>query len=260
MSKKQSITYNIILFLLIIFVVPNVTATSFWDRPAFVLNLTGLNDTLNYLNMTFSQDILDLQNDLNTERQQRIDNDTYLQNQINALFNFSYYINTSFNTLNQSVYNMSIDISNIQGDINDIENDINDIQDDITDLQNFDVYVNNTLNNINTTINNIAEINVMYEYVYVNTSSGDAVINTSYLNYEITNIKVVPNSLSNKYNFEMYNNYNLDVIDKSRKQHTGIWDIDKQYSINSTALINISNADIDENFTIRITFLNNGLN
>jgi hypothetical protein len=51
-----------------------------------------------------------------------------------------------------------------------------------------------------------------------------------------------------------------NIIDANRQRHKDtIWDIEKSYAINSQVNAKIINSQIDEAFTIQITYLTNGV-
>lgn len=114
---------------------------------------------------------------------------------------------------------------------------------------------------LNNTIRIISKIH-RYDYNFTfNTTAGNYYNITSIpIQYLITEIKVIPTTLTNKYHFECteYPSIN-NIIDKDRIKHTGIWDIEKNYGINSIVAINISDASINEQFIIQIIYLDNGV-
>jgi hypothetical protein len=80
------------------------------------------------------------------------------------------------------------------------------------------------------------------------------------ISYQITQIKVIPTTITNKYKSQLTEYPTVaNIIDRDLAQHTGIWDIQKSYAINGQVQGSISNALIDELFTIQIIYLYNGV-
>jgi len=73
---------------------------------------------------------------------------------------------------------------------------------------------------------------------------------------EVLNIKVSPATLTTQYKFSANTTSTGQVIDTDRKIHTGDWEIAHRGSIVINENINyyITNANIDENFTIRVRY------
>jgi len=80
------------------------------------------------------------------------------------------------------------------------------------------------------------------------------------ITHQITEVKVTPTTLTNNYKF-LLTEYptTSNIIDQDRATHVGVWDIEKNYAINGQVQANITNANIDELFTISIIYLTNGV-
>lgn len=95
--------------------------------------------------------------------------------------------------------------------------------------------------------------------VEVINGTGTIISNTSY-DFMITQITVTPqNLLFNSYEFSMTTYPAGDMIDRDLIYHPGVWNILKSHSLNSQIQANITNAAIDENFTVTIKYINNGI-
>lgn len=118
------------------------------------------------------------------------------------------------------------------------------------------MYFNESLMNL--TVRNLAEVNEYEEVLTCTAISGDC-SNTSSVSIDflITQLTVTPTTNTTKYNFESTRD-DGDIIDKDRVRHTGIWDIYKNYALfNDTVNMNITNSDTDEQFTMRIKYIDN---
>jgi hypothetical protein len=116
---------------------------------------------------------------------------------------------------------------------------------------------NGTLLTFNDTyLRNQTEVNLQIYSTNITTSGGSGSATTSLLDFEIKQITVTPTSLTSKYRFQMTEGGNY--IDKDRTLHTGVWDIEKSYAINSTATINITSSNpAVETYSVNIKYLSN---
>jgi hypothetical protein len=114
---------------------------------------------------------------------------------------------------------------------------------------------------LNNTIGNISEIKQFEEYVYITTSGGSGSNVSNILNYLIKEIIVMPSDNSSKYRFKATETNSGDIIDQDMTLHTGVWNIRKNHAIyNDSVSINITNSNpAVETYTIKLTYLNNGL-
>jgi hypothetical protein len=120
-------------------------------------------------------------------------------------------------------------------------------------------YVNESM--LNLTINNISKVRVIYYNMTCTAVAGVcSVVSGVNISYEITEVKVIPTTITNNYKFQL-TEYPLttNIIDKDRASHVGVWDIEKSYAINGQVQANITNANINELFTISIIYLTNGV-
>lgn len=95
------------------------------------------------------------------------------------------------------------------------------------------------------------------ENVSITVSSGDGnniTIDCCYPSAEILQVAVFPTTITNNYRFEAYGTSSLDVVDTDRTPHTGDWIIGHRGVVlyGETITMNITNANIDEQFIIRI--------
>lgn len=119
--------------------------------------------------------------------------------------------------------------------------------------------MNTTLSNINQTIADIANVNAYSQIVPINIIGGVGFNISTPINYLVTELIVTPPTNTTTYNFQAtQTNISGPMIDKDRISHTGIWDIQKQYSLsNNTLYLNIFNSSIDGLFTVQIKYINN---
>ena len=122
---------------------------------------------------------------------------------------------------------------------------------------NFTVEINET--KLNQTINEISKTRQATENLTCSALSGNCTAISNNIYYQITEIKVIPSTLSNTYNFQVVDYPSLDMIDRDRIQHIGIWDISKNHALNSQVQATITGASIDESFIVQITYLINGV-
>lgn len=238
------------------------------DTLALNLSVDELNQSIYYLNQTFQYyrriDVLINASEVNKTSgtwyngqllDYIIDNMRSLlesfNNSLSQLINISSYLNESFNILNDSVYNISQDLQDV--------NDSILYPDGIylfNDSEYF--YVNET--SLNFTIKNISKI-LKYSYnLTVNIVNGSGYNSTNInISYEIMQLRVYPQTLSNKYRIQVSEFPSGNIIDRDRKKHTGVWDILKGYPVNSVIEANITDVDIDEDFIVEIIYLNNGV-
>jgi len=165
---------------------------------------------------------------LSNETQARINNDTYLQQQINALQNAS---NTSV-----------IDVTSANNYIK------------VTGTNNKTLTFNESL--MNTTINNISQNRKM---TYTASCTGpNCNVTSPIIYYQITQVKVEPSSNSN-YNFQLTEYPTItNIIDRDLSKHKGIWDISKNYAINGQTQASIINGN-NEQYNITIVYIQNGV-
>ena len=216
-------------------------------------NITEIDNQFNnYYNITEVNNLL--LDKLNTTDQRYndtllIQNNTQLILNINTTLNQA--INTSFSVLNST-------LANLTTTLNDINNSIKQPAEKYLSYNSTHFYVNET--QLNQTINIIAK-NKLETYTFTINTIGGVAYNVSNIIIEhlITEIRVIPNSSTTKYDFEATTYPSLNIIDKNRMKHTGTWDIEKNYGINESVAINITDATVDEEFNIIIYYINNGL-
>lgn len=112
---------------------------------------------------------------------------------------------------------------------------------------------------LNSTIQNLAEVKQYEEYINFTSSGGVFSGQSSMaLDFLITRITVTPSSLTTQYRFEAVKDSNGDIIDKDRKKHKGVWDIEKSIAIDND-FVNISLTQInpDDTFSVKITYIDN---
>ena len=70
---------------------------------------------------------------------------------------------------------------------------------------------------------------------------------------------MTPPTNTTTYNFQAtQNNATGYMVDKNRMTHTGIWNIEKGYSLtNDTLYLNISNSSSNGLFSVQIKYINN---
>jgi hypothetical protein len=113
---------------------------------------------------------------------------------------------------------------------------------------------------LNSTINNISKIQTIIYNMTCTTIGGTCNATSIVISHLITEIKVIPTTSTNKYKFTMTETPNTsNVIDQDRAQHTGTWNIEKNYGINSATIGIITSANINEAFTIQIIYNTNGV-
>jgi len=194
------------LSIMMLMMTSSVQSSDTWDRPLVVFNITP------YV-LNFTNNLDNLQEQLNNETAWRILNDTYLQNQINVhnynisqLFNTTIIYGQNISYLYNLTYNMSQDINNIEGDINNIQDDIfylynytYNLSGQLVVLNNSLVILNQTLTNFtvlfNTTIDNLYNLTYMINSTikqpygdYLSWNNSYFWINETKLNYTINNI------------------------------------------------------------------------
>jgi hypothetical protein len=172
-------------------------------------------------------------------------------NSINSLYNIIYDLNI---TVNELSYNVSV-LQNFTQEINDsLLFPFGDYF--IIDYPNHQFEFNTSKNNLQ--IKNISKI---YEYEYdMNIIGNGYNISTTYIGFEIKEVIVIPVLNNSVYRFQLAEYPSYDIIDRDRIPHQDIWAIEKNYPINYTQVIaNITNADSNNNFTIRIKYLSNGV-
>jgi hypothetical protein len=123
----------------------------------------------------------------------------------------------------------------------------------------FTFYFNET--KLNNTINNISQV-MKFTLNITCTAVGGVcgVVSSINITHLITETKIIPTTSTNNYKSEV-TEYPIttNIIDKSRATHVGVWDIEKNYAVNSQVVANITSANIDELFTIQIIYLTNGV-
>jgi len=117
------------------------------------------------------------------------------------------------------------------------------------------IYVNES--KLNNTIIQIADINSYEMDLNVVVSGGVGGAVSAPVNYLITQIIVTPPSTPISYRFRAYETTSGLVIDEDRKAHSGVWNIYKSHSISDTVTVNITNSNIDGNFTVKIKYIDN---
>jgi hypothetical protein len=118
------------------------------------------------------------------------------------------------------------------------------------------VYFNETLNN--QTIADIANINAFQQTVIVNVASGTGFNISTPINYYLSQLIVTAPTNTTTFNFQAtQTNATGSMIDKDRMQHTGTWNIVKDYSLtNDSVYLKITNASQDGAYTILIKYIN----
>jgi hypothetical protein len=215
------------------------------------------NDTA-LINQTNYTIWLELDNKLNITDQRY--NDTALINAVNTTLNIE---SLGFNTTVQN-YNLFLNLSDQRYNDTQLVLDVNS-----TIKQPLSPYiVNNTssfwINEtyLNTTINNISKVRQIIYNMTCTTISGDCnVTSLTNITYQITRVTVTPNTITDDYNFELTEYPNTaNIIDANRQRHKDtIWDIEKAYTINGQVNAKIINSQLNELFTISITYLTNGV-
>ncbi len=109
----------------------------------------------------------------------------------------------------------------------------------------------------NDSIRQQAEVSLKTYTTTMTTSGGTASTTTSILDFEIKQITVVPTTPTTNYRFEATETTTGDYVDKDRTAHSGTWDIEKNYALNNSLDLSITNANNDELFTITIKYLDN---
>jgi len=303
---KHSNIIIAIVFMLI--VVSFVYADDNWDRPQYQFNDSELKTIISELNMTFYEDINNLQLQINNlSTQISVVNTSlwnnfqyyYTKTEINNILN-NYYNKTEIDNkftnyynkteVDNKLINLNTSLIAMISSVNDsthqsitqINNSlsefINTTNQNITNIYSALYTINNSLlypngsylyfdgnqfyvneSALNNTINIIAKNRAEIYYFNETSVSGNIYNISTPLNYLITEIKVIPTTLTNNYRFEA-KTLSGDYIDKDRKVHVGIWDIEKNYAINQSVTINITNINIDEEFIVEIHYLTNGVN
>ena len=120
-------------------------------------------------------------------------------------------------------------------------------------------WVNET--KLNNTINNISKVRLVEYITTCTTVSGNCnVISTTNIEHQITQIQVFATTSNNKFRFQLteYPDESA-IIDRNLIRHDGVWDINKNYALNSQVKANIIDSQIDEQFTIIVKYLYNGV-
>lgn len=114
---------------------------------------------------------------------------------------------------------------------------------------------------LNATIEDISKVRKLSYNMTCTTVGGDcSVVSNIPIEYKITQIRVYPTDMSDKYRFELTEHPNtVNIIDRDLKQHDGIWDIYKSYALNGQVEANIISAQNDQQFTIEVIYLYNGM-
>lgn len=135
---------------------------------------------------------------------------------------------------------------NVTGNVNFINLTVDEI-----------TYINETKYNL--TIQNIAEINEFEEFINFSVSGGiGGNFSITRIDFLITQITVTPSNLSTSYRFNASELSTLNLIDKDRIVHIGEWDIIKNHALDDEiVMVNVTSASQDDDFTIKITYLNN---
>lgn len=92
--------------------------------------------------------------------------------------------------------------------------------------------------------------------ITVSVVSGNGIgYSTVILDYLIKQIIVTPTTSSNTYRFSAQENSTGGIIDRDRIQHTGVWNILKDFPIiNSRIGLNVTGASMDENFSVTVRY------
>ena len=228
----------------------SVFAVDVWDRPVSQINYTAINNTLaNYYTKTQIDYFLS-QINLNISA---------LNVSIQDLYSITYYLNQSFINLNTTVYGLYNNVSYLYNFTQEINDSLLFPQGDYF-IINSPYFVLNE-SKLNKTIRDISKI---YEYTHnfsvMATSGVGFNVSTSLIGFEIKEIIVYPSIVNNKYRFQLEQYPSMAVIDRDRIQHIGVWDIEKNYAINySQVSANITNVLYDDNFTVSVRYLSNGV-
>ena len=103
---------------------------------------------------------------------------------------------------------------------------------------------------------NCYNVTAFNDSVTVIVSSGTGTGVSTNFSYILKQIIVIPTTNANTYNFKAYETSSGRIIDEDRVNHEGIWHIMKDYAIiNDTITINITNATIDEAFTVELRYV-----
>jgi len=217
-------------------------------------NVIFFNDTylaLAYYNMSEIDILLDGKLNITDQRY----NDTgYINGLLLNYYNQSqidYYLSLKLNESDQRYNETQL--------ILDVNSTIKQPSGQYIAYNNTNFWINDT--ELNKTINNISKVRTLVYNMTCTTVSGTCgVFSTINITYQITEIKVIPTTLATNYRFQMTEYPNtVNIIDKDRTAHNGIWDIEKSYSINGQVQANITNANNDELFTISTIYLYNGI-
>ena len=112
---------------------------------------------------------------------------------------------------------------------------------------------------VNSTITTIANVNAFSQTVPVTIVGGAGTNTSTVINYYLTQLIVTPPTNTTTYNFQAtQNNATGYMVDKDRMTHTGIWNIEKGYSLtNDTLYLNIYNSSSNGLFSVQIKYINN---
>ena len=247
---QNKLILTLLLIISVVLIIPtNTYATDQWDRP-FNTNVTVIN------NITVIVEY----------------NDTNLTNHINnvniSLIDYIDYVNLSiYNYVQTNYYNISTidtlysyittNFTYLFGIVTLLNSSIKQPTGKYLQNDSYFFQVNET--ELNRTINNISKIRHIQYVDYVNVTSGSGVlISNQSINYLITNIKV--NGLATSFRSEVTEYPTIsNIIDKDRIPHNKNWSIEKNYAINSTIQINITNSNNDGIFQVVIDYLQNGV-
>jgi hypothetical protein len=215
-------------------------------------NDTGYIDSLllNYYNQSQIDYYLSLK--LN-ESDQRYNDTGYIDGLLLNYYNQSqidYYLSLKLNESDQR-YNDTQLILNVNSTIKQPSGPY-------LSYDNTSFWVNET--ELNKTINNISKVRQIVYNMTCTAVGGTCNATSININYEITQIRVIPTTSTNNYKFQMTEYPNTaNIIDADRASHIGTWDIAKNYAINGQVIGTITNANINELFTIQTIYLTNGV-
>ena len=163
------------------------------------------------------------------------------------------YVNTTLGNLTQLILSMNQTLQNLVN-----SNFANSSSDgSIIFLPNNTANLNWT--QVNSTITTIANVNAFSQTVPVTIVGGAGTNTSTVINYYLTQLIVTPPTNTTTYNFQAtQNNATGYMVDKNRMTHTGIWNIEKGYSLtNDTLYLNISNSSSNGLFSVQIKYINN---
>jgi hypothetical protein len=257
--KKNVLIIASMFFIIGLMMTVRITASDTWDRPIIQSNFTAI-----VINFTTQLD--GLQDQLNNETQARIQNDSYLQNQINVyvnnisqLFQFYYNLDSKVDALNISLtskinaIDSRVDSLNtsLTQQLSAINSTIKQPTGKYLTIFGDTFFVNETA--LNETIINISKIRKNLYTTTINVTSGVGSVITPHIEVKITKLTVAGTGTF-KFEATEYPT-NTIIIDRDRQAHHDSWIIEKNYAINNQVNATITGQDGTYDFTI--DYINN---